>query len=181
MKQSGTTLLELLVVVAVSAILLTLAAPSFAAFVRNSQMTSAANALISALQLTRSEAIKRGSYAVMCPSATGSSCASTGDWDQGWLVFHDANNNAGVDAGEAVILTRQALPAGLRATSKGSTARYISYEPSGGTRQITNAFQSGTLTVCSESGSLDSARQIIISKTGRARSARIALASCPWR
>jgi type IV fimbrial biogenesis protein FimT len=179
MKQSGTTLLELLAVLAVSAILLALAVPSLAAFTRNGQMSSASNALISSLQLTRSEAIKRGSQAVMCPSATGSSCASTGGWDQGWLVFHDANNNAGVDAGEAVILTRAALPAGLRATSKGSTARYISYESSGGTRQITNAFQSGTLTVCSEAGSLDSARKIIISKTGRARSARIALASCP--
>jgi type IV fimbrial biogenesis protein FimT len=179
MKQSGATLLELMVTLAVSAILLGIGIPSFAALSHSSRLSAATNELVSALHLTRSEAIKRGSHAVMCPSATGSSCASTGNWDQGWVVFHDANNNAGVDAGEAVILTRPALPAGLRATSKGSTARYISYESSGGTKQITGAFQSGTLTVCSESGSLDSARQIIISKTGRARSARIALASCP--
>jgi len=178
MRQSGATLLELMVVLAVSAVLLTIGIPSFASLITSGRLTSAANELVSSLHLTRSEAIKRNARAVMCPSATGTSCTD-GDWHQGWIVFHDANNNARVDAGEAVILTRQALPSGLRATSEGSTARYISYAPGGDTKQTSGAWQAGSLTVCRESQEPGEARQIIISRTGRPRTAKTVLTSCP--
>ena len=179
MKQSGTTLLELLVVLAVLSILLTLAVPNFAAFVRNSRLSSATNELISSLHLARSEAIKRRSRVVSCPSATGSSCAADGGWHQGWLVFHDANNNASVDAGETVILARQAFPAGLRLTGNTPVSKYISYTPSGATKMISGAFQAGKLTVCNESGSSGTARQVVISGTGRPRTTTVGIASCP--
>jgi type IV fimbrial biogenesis protein FimT len=176
MRPVGATLLELMVVLAVSAILLTLGIPSLAPLIHASHLTSATNVLLSSLHLSRSEAIKRSARVVMCPSATGTSCAGNGGWHQGWVVFHDANNNAWLDAGEMVILTKQPLPAGLWATSRGSTARYISYAPSGDTKQLTGAWQAGTLTLCNES--LE-ARQIIISRTGRPRTTKIALTSCP--
>jgi len=94
-------------------------------------------------------------------------------------VFHDANNNAALDAGETVILTRQALPAGFSLTGNTPVAKYISYAPTGGTKLISGAWQGGTLTLCNESGSLNSARRVIISSTGRPRTAKITLASCP--
>jgi type IV fimbrial biogenesis protein FimT len=179
MKQSGVTLLELMVVLAVSAILLGIGVPSFAALVNNSRLASAANELVSSLHLARSEAIKRNSRVVMCTSSTGTSCAASDGWHQGWLLFHDANNNAARDAGEPVILARPALPAGLRATSEGSTARYISYAPGGSTKQISGAWQAGTLTLCNESEASGTARRVIISSTGRPRTTKITLASCP--
>jgi len=179
MKQSGATLLEVTVVLAVSAIVLTIGIPSLASLINAGRLTSAANELVSSLHLTRSEAIKRRARAVMCPSAAGTSCADSGDWHQGWIVFHDANNNARVDGGEAVILARQALPSGLRATSEGSTARYISYAAGGDTKQTSGALQAGTLTVCRESQEPVEARRIFISRTGRPRTAKTVLASCP--
>lgn len=179
MQQSGATLLELMVVLAISAILLGIGIPSFAALTRNSRLASATNELVSSLHLARSEAIKRNSRVVMCPSATGNSCAGSGGWHQGWVVFHDPNNNAVLDAEETVVLAREVLPAGLQATSVGSTAKYISYAPSGGTKQITGAWQGGTLTLCSESGALNSARKVIVSSTGRPRTEKITLSSCP--
>lgn len=178
MKQSGATLLEFMAALAVSAILLTIGIPSFAALIHSTRLTSATNALVSSLHLARSEAIKRGSRVAICPSATGSACTN-GGWHQGWVVFHDANNNVSLDAGEQAVLIQPSLPTGLWVTSKGSTAGYISYAPSGETRQISGAWQAGTLTLCNESGPLDAARQVIISRTGRPRTARVALASCP--
>ncbi|OJW95313.1 GspH/FimT family pseudopilin [Thiobacillus sp. 65-1402] len=179
MKQSGVTLLELMVVLAVSAILLGIGIPGFAAFTRNSHLTSAANELLSSLHLARSEAIKRSSRVVVCTSVTGTSCAVGGGWHQGWLVFHDANNNAVVDSGETVIQARQAFQAGLRLTGNTLVSKYISYAPSGASKLTSGAFQAGTLTLCSESDGSGSGRQIVISSTGRPRTAKVTLASCP--
>lgn len=176
MKQSGATLLELMVVLAIAAILLTIGIPSFASLAHSSRLSTATNELLASLHLARSEAIKRGARAVMCPSATGASCANSGDWHQGWLVFNDANNNADVDAGEAVVVSRQALPKGLRATS---LRTYISYTPDGSTKWTSGALQGGTFTVCHDTGSPVVAREIIISLAGRARTAKTTLASCP--
>lgn len=179
MNQSGYTLVELLVVLAVSAILLGIGVPSFASLSGSSRLSSATNDLISSLHLARSEAIKRNARVVMCISATGNACATSGDWDQGWLVFHDANNNATLDAGESVILARPALPAGFRLTGNRWVSNYISYNPSGATTTISGVLQMGTLTLCNESGVPGMARQVVISITGRPRTSKITLASCP--
>ena len=179
MKQSGLTLLELIVTLSIAGILLAIAVPAFTSLINSIRLSSFANELISSLHLTRSEAIKRNSRAVMCPSETGTSCAADGDWHLGWLVFHDPNNNAALDAGETVILAKQALHSGLRVKSTQPTAKYISYAPSGGAKKISGAWQSGTLTLCNESGSLSPARKVIISSTGRPRTEKSTLASCP--
>lgn len=178
MKQSGATLLELMVVLAIAAILLTVGIPSFASLARSSRLSAATNEFLASLHLARAEAIKRGRRAVMCPSATGTSCAD-GGWHQGWLLFHDANNNARVDAGEETILAQQALPAGLRLTGNVTVSKYISYAPGGATRLVSGAFQAGTLTVCNETASPVAANRIIISSTGRPRTSRATLVSCP--
>ncbi|MDQ1315217.1 MAG: type fimbrial biosis protein FimT [Pseudomonadota bacterium] len=171
--------MELMVVLAVVGILAAIGVPAFASLMRSSRLSSFTNEMVSSLHLARSEAIKRNSRAVMCTSATGASCAASGGWHQGWLVFHDPNNNAELDAGETVILARQPLPAGFFLTGNPTVDKYISYTPSGATEQISGAFQAGTLTLCNESGSAGTARQIVINRTGRPRTARITLAFCP--
>lgn len=179
MRQSGATLLELMLVVFVAGMLLAVGIPAFASLIHTSRLSSITNELVSSLHLARSEAIKRNSRVVMCTSATGVSCVASGGWHLGWLVFHDANNNAVVNAGETVILARQAIPAGLRLTGNSPVSKYISYTPSGATRTISGAFQAGTLTVCNESESSGTARQVVISGTGRPRTATVGIASCP--
>ena len=178
MQQSGATLLELMVTLAVSAILLGIGIPSFASLSHSSRLSGATNELVSALHLTRSEAIKRNSRVVMCISATGTSCAASGDWHQGWLVFHDANNNAALDAGETVILGRPVFPPGLKLTGNLWVSKYISYTSSGSTRTVSGMLQVGTLTVCNESAVSGKAREVVISGTGRPRSTTITKASC---
>lgn len=178
MQQSGATLLELMVTLAVSAILLGIGIPSFASLSHSSRLSGATNELVSSLHLTRSEAIKRNSRVVMCTSATGTSCAASGDWHQGWLVFHDANNNAALDSGETVILTRPAFPPGLKLKGNLWVSKYISYTPSGATRTVSGMLQMGTLTVCNESAVSGKAREVVISGTGRPRTATITKPSC---
>jgi type IV fimbrial biogenesis protein FimT len=179
MKQSGATLMELMVVLAVSAILLGVGIPSFASLAQTSRLSSVTNEMLSSLHLARSEAIKRNSRAVICPSVDGSHCAGSGDWYQGWLVFHDANNNAARDAGEAVVLAHGTLPQGISITGDSKVSKYISYSPTGGGKLISGAWQFGSLILCSESGASQAARKIIISSTGRPRSEKIVLESCP--
>lgn len=177
MKQSGATLLELMAVLAVSAILLTIGIPSFASFASKSRLAGAVNALVSSVHLARSEAIKRNGRAVLCKSASGVACSTSGGWQQGWIVFHDANNNAALDAGEALILTQPALPSGLLVTATGSVSNYISYAPVGAARLISGAWQFGSLTLCQQSTDQGEARKIAISSTGRLRTVK--LAACP--
>src|SRR5512139_1878517 len=179
MKQSGATLLELLVVLTIAGILLAIGVPGFASLLHSSRLSGTVNELVSSLHLARSEAIKRNTRVAMCPSQTGHACADSGGWHQGWLVFHDTNNNAALDADEVVILKHPGLPAGFRLTGNEPVSRYVSYTPTGMTKLVGGAFQAGTLTVCEQSPNPGDARQVIISKTGRPRTVRTTIASCP--
>jgi len=179
MKQTGVTLVELMVVLAVAAILVGLAIPGFASLVHSSRLSAATTELLVSLHLARGEAIKRNARTVVCISADGSTCSTSGGWHQGWLIFHDANNNAALDPGEMVINARQALPDSIRLTGNSTVSKYISYAPSGGTKSVMGAFQAGTLTVCNVADASGAARRVVISSTGRPRVARVTLASCP--
>jgi type IV fimbrial biogenesis protein FimT len=177
MNQSGMTLLELLVVLAVSASLLTIGIPSFASLIHSSHVTSATNELVGSLHLARAEAIKRGGRIVICPSATGVACSGA-DWHQGWVMFHDQDNDAALDAYETVVLRRRAMPAGYRLTGNLPVSRYVSYTPTGSAKSTSGAWQFGTLTVCRESRDRVEARQVVIASTGRPRTVKVMLDAC---
>ena len=179
MKQTGVTIPELLGVLAITAILLTTALPSMSALTQSAGLAGSTNDFLASLHLARSEAIKRGQRTVLCASSDGMACAGSGGWHQGWLVFHDANNNAARDDGEALIQSRPALPAGIRLTGNQFVANYISYAPNGGTKLVGGFLQAGTLTVCREAESPAHARRLVISTTGRGRTIKLDLANCP--
>lgn len=175
----GFTLIELLVVVALVAILQSLATPALSAIVNSIQLTTVVNSLLSSLHLARSEAAKHNTRAVVCKSASGDACTTAGGWDQGWIVFHDSNNNAALDEDETVLLRQQALPPDVLLKGNMPVAHYVSFTPVGTTRYVSGAFQAGTLTVCQRSASRTDARQIVISSSGRPRTVRTTVDSCP--
>ncbi|MCK6415296.1 MAG: GspH/FimT family pseudopilin [Giesbergeria sp.] len=80
--QKGFTAIELMVVVAIVAILAALAGPSFTPLIERWRVRSAAENLTSSLYLARSEAIKRGG---------GIAIDAAGGWDLGWKVTHTQN------------------------------------------------------------------------------------------
>lgn len=175
---TGFTLVELMAVLAVAAVLAGGAAPSMTGLVRSIQLSSASNDLLGGLLLARTEAMKRGGRVVLCKTPDGTACADTGGWEQGWMVFHDKNNNGTREESEAVIHHVQALTQGLRATGNLSVARYVSYAPSGATKLVSGGFQAGTLTLCRQSDSAGDARQIILAAGGRPRVQKLTVPSC---
>src|SRR5690606_7896913 len=88
---AGFTLLELMVVIAIAAILLALALPSFTSTLRSNRVATSTNELLATLSLARSEAVRNTRGAGVCTSADGGACG--GDWDSGWLVWGDSNGN----------------------------------------------------------------------------------------
>ena len=165
----GFTLIELMIVLAVASVLLGAAVPAMTSTIKSVQLSSASNELLAGLFLARSEAIKRNGRGVICKSADGATCTASGGWEQGWLVFHDANNDGSRDAGEAIVKQAQPLAGDLRVNGNLSVARYISYGADGGTRFASGGFQAGTITLCVRSADAGEARQIIVSSSGRPR------------
>lgn len=177
-RSGGFTLAELLVVSFIAALLVGIGGPAMTATVKSVQLTSASNDLLAGLLMARSEAIKRHSRVVICTSADGMSCARAGGWEQGWMVFHDVNENGLRDSGEAIIQRVQALNIEMRVSGNLNVARYVSYVPTGATRLVGGGFQSGTLTVCRRSTAAGEARQIIISSAGRPRVQKTQAETC---
>jgi len=177
-RLGGVTLIELVVVLALGALMHSLGAPALSDTLDSMRLTAGTNTLFSSVVLARSEAVKRKGRVVLCKSATGDACASTGNWEQGWIVFHDANNNAAFDAGEALVSREPALNARVRVKATAPVENYVSYAPDGSTRLTSGAFQAGTLTLCLRSIGPVVARSIVIYKSGRPRTSRTTVQQC---
>jgi type IV fimbrial biogenesis protein FimT len=104
---SGFTLVELLMTIALASILMAIAVPSFNQLVVGSRLTTQANELVAAINLARSEAIKRNANISLCRanSATATACsASAGNW-QHWIV----RTGAGTVVRRGIVNTSGAL------------------------------------------------------------------------
>ncbi|KGK42837.1 hypothetical protein LH51_04215 [Nitrincola sp. A-D6] len=86
-KSSGVTLIELLVAIAVLAILLSLGVPSFNNLIQNSRSTALANEIVTAFNLARSEAVRRAQDITVCASTDEASCNGVWDGTNGWIVI----------------------------------------------------------------------------------------------
>jgi type IV fimbrial biogenesis protein FimT len=166
-RPSGFTLIELMVTLAVLAIAVTIAVPSYQNLITTNRIAGGINDFVGSLHYARSEAIKRGLRVTVCKSADGSTCATSGAWTQGWIIFVDNNNNGVVDAisGEALLKAHGPLTGSLALTGNAQVVDYVSYVATGFTQQNTGSFQNGTLTMCHAES--DMARDVIVSRTGR--------------
>jgi type IV fimbrial biogenesis protein FimT len=106
---AGFTMTELVVTMALAAILATVAIPSFNTLIANQRARTYASELFATLVRTRSEAIERNANITLSPK--------TGGWSSGWQIFDPAGNLL-EDRGTAVGVT-VAGPAG------------VTYRPSG--------------------------------------------------
>jgi type IV fimbrial biogenesis protein FimT len=178
LRAAGFTLIELMIVIAVASILAGSAIPSMKSMLRSVRLSSATNDFVGALTLTRSEAIIHHGRAVMCKSQDGGSCAASGGWEQGWIIFHDADGDGIRDASEPIVTRQQALGPGVKVTGNQNVARYISYSPSGVTRLQGGGFQAGTVVVCNQSAKAAEAREIVLSSSGRPRVQKVVVQTC---
>lgn len=91
MRQRGFSLIELMVVVAITAILLVIGLPSFQGSMRSNRVATATNELMSSFTLARSEAIRSPGGAAICSTDDGTTCG--GDWNDGWMVWIDMDGD----------------------------------------------------------------------------------------
>ena len=110
-KSQGFTLIELMVVIAVVAVLVVML-NGLQGFVNKGRLTAQINTLVSAISMTRNEAIKRGQTASICSSANGVACNGGNTWQVGWIVFDDVNGDANVDPADTIIRVFPALTGG---------------------------------------------------------------------
>lgn len=169
-RQRGFTLLELLITVALVAIVLAIGIPSFRDMMRENRLTAYANEFLGALAFTRSEAIKRGQRVVLCKSSNGSQCTADSGYAQGWIVFVAQPNatKAEINSNADILRVYGALPVGMTFVGNNPVKSYVSYNSDGLSRSFGGGFQAGTLTLCHE----NKGREVIINSTGRARIAK---------
>lgn len=101
---TGFTAVELMAVVSIVAVLTALAAPSFTPLIESWRVRETTEQLQATLQYARSEAIKRGGQiAVQKLSSNTKGCSNKQEWDCGWLVCNDINNDGACNASEPVL------------------------------------------------------------------------------
>lgn len=158
----GFTLIELLVTIAIVAILASLAAPSFNAAILSNKLTGFANSFVAAATLARSESIKRNAVVTLCRSAAGTSCATTGTWQQGWIVMCNTDDNATCKPGGSSVLvlhSQQAVSSDYHFTGDSYS---LAFQPTGGVPSLV------TLTLCRAAPSAGNQERVLkVSATGR--------------
>ena len=169
---------------AIAAILAMVAAPNFAAYRRNAELTSATNTFMASLNAARSEAMMRGRNAMVVPTNNGAS------WNDGWIVFVDTDRSQNYNAATDTLVARQvALPAGIDMSGVESAAGatpYVMFDALGYSKLKNGGFGALTLSMARNDGTaaenLDQTRRIIIASTGRVRICKPASATdanCP--
>jgi type IV fimbrial biogenesis protein FimT len=176
-RARGFTIVELLVTVGIVGVLAGIAAPSMRDLVASNRLKTHNSTLETSLMLARTEAIKRQLRVVVCKSADQASCAGSGDWQQGWIVFVDTNDSASVDAGEAILEKVGALSGSFILRGDTDVADYVSYSRNGGPKiRASDNPQTGMFQLCQTAGG--AARQITVLATGRLSFGKEAVASC---
>ncbi len=128
------TLVELLVAMAIVAILLGLAAPSFQSFVLDARITAEARKFSLALQTARSEASRINASVLLCASSGDSVCGT--DWTTNKLVFADADRNRTRSSAEKLVFSGAPSAPGTIVT--GPASGWIEFNSSGQANALAN-------------------------------------------
>ncbi len=158
----GLTLIELMVALTIIVTATILAVPYIQSFFSKNLSINHISTLLTDINVSRTEAIKRNNKIILCQSSNGIHCSRTRQWHSGWIIFSDTNDNNKRDNDETIIKVRSPLKGSIRLQYSGfRTDHFVSFHPTGIT---TN---NGTFTLCSEKSEYN--RAVIIARTGRVR------------
>ncbi len=170
-RARGVTLIELMVALAVLAILLGLGVPYLREFFITNRLAAATNELITGLNFARSEAIRRGVQVTMRRKS-----ASARNWSEGWEIFVDANSNKLRDAVEAVLYAGPASSPRVTVNATAAVDEWVGFDASGRAVLATGAPgtpSAAVFVICyegllTEAGRIRS-RAVIVNSSGRVR------------
>lgn len=157
----GFTLIEFTAILAISAIFLSLAIPGYNKLIANNKLVGTTNHLSASLQYARMEAIRRGISVSVCPAGNASftACGTNTQWQQGWIVFTDENNNNAIDSVNDLLKITGSLPSHVLVSSNSAI---VTYDRTG---FLSSGASSITLSTTGCTG--NNARRVMISSSGR--------------
>ena len=127
--EKGVTALELMVTMAIVAILLVTGVPAFKNYSWNLRMKTAMDSLQTDLKLARGRAISHNIQTVICPAGNASECSGLSDWRDGWIVFTDINADRQKQEGEPLL--KQAGATEFMAITSSRSRSYLRFFPNG--------------------------------------------------
>jgi type IV fimbrial biogenesis protein FimT len=138
-KVVGITIVELVISLAVVAILAATGVPAFSSFIQSNRLSSSAFDLLATIQLARSESVKRRTKVVLCrsadpTSATPSCGGSANTWTSGWLVFASGDSNNTYQATTDTLLEIGLVdPRNVTIITNGTSDKNLEYKSDGTT------------------------------------------------
>lgn len=164
----GFTLVEAIVVVALVAILLSVAVPSLASFQRSSELRATASGFLAAVQSARAEAMKRGVDTYLIP-------ASNNNWATGWTLYADVDRSQSLTGNDIVIMqtgaiaSKTSVTGGLAAAAEfaGAAGKFIRFNGGGFPLAMDGSFRGGAIEF-GVTGSTEK-RRVVLNTVGRTR------------
>lgn len=161
--QDGFTLIEQIMVLAIIAVLVTVAAPPLRQTMLRQELRSMQGEYMAALNHARGRAIMHGIPTLLCPTADGASCSDSSIWDHGWMVVHDGDHDSQPDGEPLSIGMTHGKNVRVRSSSGRTQVRFRS----DGTALGSNI----TLLFCVPAHP-EHALSVVVANSGRARSAK---------
>lgn len=169
---AGFTLAEIMIALAITAVLANLAIPGFQTMAQNVRLTGEQNRFVKSLRTARSEAVKRARQVTICARSTNTECAEDVDTWEGWLVFEESvgGTRGEIETGESVLAvfertgTEITISASARIRPADvATQSWVSFGPRGSAN-----WTQGTFTLCDARGAED-ALALVVNGAGSLR------------
>lgn len=159
-REKGLSAIELLIALAIGAILATTALPALSHLIDRNRVEVGVQAMIRSLALARSEAVKRSDRVSVFNEGN--------HWEDGWVVFNDENRNGIYEVSEALIY-KQAPLSGVRIYGNTYIQSAVNYRADGHNELLNGGLQMGTFYFCPSNNQQISAYKIALWHSGRPR------------
>jgi type IV fimbrial biogenesis protein FimT len=174
--QHGLTMVELMVAVAIMSILMVIGVPSYRYVTTSNRVSAEVNGLLLDLQYARSEALKQGRTITVCPANTTlDNCAGNSNWQNGWIVFMDVNNNASLDdlKTEPLLKVQPSFAANKDTFVSDNLVKSITYNREGFAAGLTPAAGYITITLHDKTANKTWTRCLEVNTIGKVRVERV--------
>lgn len=170
MQRNGFTLIDLIITLSVLSILLTVGLPSLSTQIQHTRVKTATYSLLEAIDTTRAQAVF---------THTRATIRKQSEWEGGWEIFIDKDNDGVRDNNEAIVLQHEKLK-GIRITTNRPIQNYVSYIATGESRNASGTngggFQAGTFTICPTAKG--KGFSLVLARGGRVRMTEISEEKC---